>query len=173
MTLRIVPLELAQANDLVRRLHRHHGAARGHRFSIGAVDDDGRLVGAAIVGRPVARNVPQRSTLEVTRLVTDGTPNACSLLYGAAARAARHLGYHRIQTYVLEEEPATSLRAAGWTLDRLTAPDRWRHHEGAPRRNDHPLGAKQRWSRELNPPAPELVFPEPDRPEPQLALPYA
>ncbi len=42
-----IPLTLAEANDLVARLHRHHDPVVGHRFSIGAkLGDD--LVGAVI-----------------------------------------------------------------------------------------------------------------------------
>jgi hypothetical protein len=116
--LEIVPLELAEANEQVDRWHRHHTPAVGHRFSIGveAVDVDGRvLVGAAIVGRPVARMNDDGWTLEVTRVATDGTPNACSALYGAAWRVCREMGYRRLITYTLATEPGTSLRAAGWT----------------------------------------------------------
>jgi hypothetical protein len=75
------------------------------------------LIGAVIVGRPVARRVNHQTTLEVTRLVTDGSPNACSFLYGAAARAAKALGYDKIQTYILESELGTSLVAAGWECE--------------------------------------------------------
>ena len=88
MQLRIVPLELAEANALVKQWHRQHQPVVGHRFSIGAIDSDGLLIGAAIVGRPVARLAgPPRQVLEVVRLVTDGTPNACSMLYAAAEPA--------------------------------------------------------------------------------------
>lgn len=114
--LRVVPVELDEANALVTALHRHHQPAVGHRFSIGCVTADGTLVGAAIVGRPVARLAgTPRAVLEVVRLVTDGTPNACSMLYAAAARAGKALGFERIQTYVLASEPGTSLKASGWT----------------------------------------------------------
>lgn len=115
MGLIIVPLSLAEANELVRRLHRHHEPVVGHKFSIGA-EQDGKIVGAAIVGRPVARHRDDGWTLEVTRLVTDGTKNACSALYAAAWRAARAMGYRRLGTYILETEEGTSLRAAGWKL---------------------------------------------------------
>src|SRR5215469_6564108 len=111
--MRVVPLTLAQADMVVARLHRHHKPAVGHRFSIGA-EVDGQIVAAAIVGRPVARMVDQYRVAEVTRLVTDGTRNACSILYAAAARAAQAMGFERIQTYILETEPGTSLKASGW-----------------------------------------------------------
>jgi hypothetical protein len=48
--LKIVSLELKQANAFVEQHHRHHKPARGHRFSIGCVDADGVLRGACIVG---------------------------------------------------------------------------------------------------------------------------
>lgn len=103
MALTAVPLTLAAANTLVGRLHRHHRPVVGHRFSIGA-ELDGALVGAIIVGRPVARHVDQVFVFEVTRLVTDGTRNACSFLLARAARAAEAMGARSIQTYTLPEE---------------------------------------------------------------------
>lgn len=109
----IKPLTLSQANDLVSRLHRHHKPVVGHRFSLGLETDAG-LCGAVIVGRPVARSLPQYEVAEVTRLVTDGTKNACSALYAAAARVCKEMGFRYIQTYILADEPGTSLKAAGW-----------------------------------------------------------
>src|ERR1700679_318221 len=111
--MRIVPLELRELNALVEQLHRHHKPVQGHRFSIGAVDA-GKLVGGASVGRPTARMTDHRSVLEVTRLVTNGTMNSCSILYGASARAGKAIGYWRIQTFILASESGDSLRAVGW-----------------------------------------------------------
>ena len=108
-----VRVELSEANDFVARHHRHHKPVVGHRFSLGAVLED-KLVGVAIVGRPVARMRDDGATLEVTRLCTDGTKGACSFLYGACARAAFALGFERIGTYILASEPGTSLTASGW-----------------------------------------------------------
>jgi hypothetical protein len=142
--LKIVPLELRDLNDLVARLHRHHKPVQGHRFSIGCMQGD-TLVGGASVGRPVARNCDQKRTVEVTRLVTDGTKNACSKLYGAAARVAQELGYERIQTYVMDSEPGTSLRAAGWTFDGVTRGGDWTRASKPGRRQDQPQGQKHRW----------------------------
>ena len=70
--------------------------------------------GVAIVGHPVARHLDDGWTLEVSRCCTDGTRNACSMLYAAAWRAARAMGYHKLITYILDTEPGTSLKAAGW-----------------------------------------------------------
>lgn len=151
MSLRVVPLELAEANAAVVAWHRHHQPTIGHRFSIGAVDFDGTLHGAAIVGRPVARMAgTPRAVLEVVRLSTDGTHNACSILYAAAARAGRALGFERIQTYILEEEQGTTLRASGWTCEGEAGGGQWKHTDGKPRRTDQPIGMKQRWAKSLN-----------------------
>lgn len=124
MELRIVPLDLAEANALVATMHRHHKPTVGHKFSLGAADGE-RICGAAIVGRPVSRMLDDGQTLEVNRCVTDGTRNACSLLYGAAWRAAKALGYRRLITYTLPAEGGASLRGAGWTCVGLRGGGNW------------------------------------------------
>jgi len=158
--LHVVPLELVEANRLVSLWHRHHQPTVGHRFSLGAVDDDGTAHGAVIVGRPVARLAGDpRRVLEVARMVSDGTRNVCSLLYGAAARAGRSMGYERIQTYtLLDVEDGVSLRAAGWRSEGPAGGGRWVHTDGRPRRNDQ-TGAKERWVRDLNPAQPDVSLP--------------
>jgi hypothetical protein len=113
--LRLIPISFAEASEFVARVHRHHKAPIGHKFSVAAAIED-CVVGVAIVGRPVARGLQDGYTLEVLRVATDGSHNACSFLYGAAWRAARALGYSRLITYILQREPGTSLRAAGWRL---------------------------------------------------------
>jgi hypothetical protein len=85
-------------------------------FQLGVADDHDRLVGVAIVGRPVARHYDDGKTLEVNRTATDGTKNANSMLYGAAWRAAKALGYDRLITYTQDGETGASLRGAGWQI---------------------------------------------------------
>jgi hypothetical protein len=146
----VLPLELAEANALVAKWHRHHQPCQGHRFSLGAIDGNGDLHGAAIVGRPVARMAGSpRDVLEVVRLVTDGTPNACSILYAAAARAGRAMGYRRIQTYILGSETGTTLRASGWTDEGEAGGGQWKHTDGRARRTDQPIETKGRWAKSL------------------------
>ena len=111
---------LREANAYVEELHRHHGKVVGHKWSLAAYKD-GRLCGVAIVGRPTGRYLDNGSTLEETRLCTDGTRNACSALYAACARRAKREGYAKIITFILQSEPGTSLRAAGWTLEAAKA----------------------------------------------------
>lgn len=113
MSLGIVPCELDEANAFVSRVHRHHPPVVGHKFSLACVDGE-RVCGVAVVGRPVSRMLDNGLTLEVTRVATDGTVNACSALYGAARRATFALGYKRLVTYTLASESGSSLKAAGW-----------------------------------------------------------
>lgn len=148
MGLQIASCELRDANAFVEKLHRHHKKCVGHRFSIRVVDQEGITRGVAVVGRPVARGCDPRTTLEVTRLCTDGTKNACSILYAAAARAGQAMGYQKVQTYILEDEPAVSVKAAGWSFEAMTAGGQWKHTSG-PRRTDQPTCKKQRWAKTL------------------------
>ena len=111
--LQLCPITLREANAFVEQHHRHHRPVTGHKFSI-ACATDGEIVGVAIVGRPVSRHLDDGWTLEVTRLCTDGTKNACSMLYAATWRAARAMGYRKLVTYTLDTESGVSLRAAGW-----------------------------------------------------------
>lgn len=135
-----VPVSFEQAAEFVREHHRHHTPPIGHKFSIGAALD-GELVGVVIVGRPVSRRRDDGNTLEVTRLCTVGDKNACSFLYGAAARATFALGYQRIGTYILKREAGTSLAAAGWKMIAETPGRSW-SVPSRPRNDTHPLEPK-------------------------------
>lgn len=142
--LTVRPLELREANAFVEELHRHHKKVQGHRFSIGVYDEEKRLRGVAIVGRPVNNHFDPKEVLEVTRLCTDGCYNACSKLYGAVARIARELGYKKVQTYVLDEEQGASLRAANYVCVANVKGRPWSHAKR--QRNDiHPLTDKRRY----------------------------
>lgn len=142
--LHITPVTLTEANAFIELHHRHHRPVVGHKFSLGVADPGGQLHGIAIVGRPVARHRDDGLTLEVTRCCTDGTANACSMLYSAAWRAARALGYLRLGTYTLISEPGTSLRAAGWHVVHQVRGRSW--DTPSRRRDDrHPTLDKQLW----------------------------
>lgn len=121
---RLVPVSLREANAFVKAHHRHHKPVVGHKFSIGC-EVDGRLAGVVIAGRPVSRHLDDGLTLEVTRLCTTGERNACSMLYSAAARAAKAMGYRKIVTYTLDTEDGASIRAAGWTCVGPAGGIRW------------------------------------------------
>ena len=107
-----VPLHLREANEFITKHHRHNKPTVGGKFALG-VAQDGKLVGVAIAGRPVCRRLDDGKTLEVLRVATDGTANACSFLYSRCARIARLMGYSRIITYTLASEGGASLRAVG------------------------------------------------------------
>ena len=143
----ICPISQREAFAFVRKMHRHHSPPRGSLFQIG-LESDGRIVGVAIVGRPLARMLSDDYTAEVLRLCTDGTRNACSMLYGASWRACRAMGYRRLVTYTMPDEGGGSLVASGWRNVGLAGGGSWsRKHR--PRVDVHPTQVKIRWERTL------------------------
>ena len=147
MSLHITPITLAEANAFVERHHRHHGAARGCIATCAVSDAGGEIRGVGILGRPVARLLQDGWTAEVTRVCTDGTPNACSMLYRALWRAARALGYRRLVTYTLPAEGGSSLLGVGFKLIGEAGGGSW-NRQGRPRIDLHPLQSKLRWELE-------------------------
>ena len=138
------PISLKEARCFVDLYHRHHKAPQGGKYAIG-LSDGTEVVGVAIVGRPVARMSDDGWTAEVTRLcVKDGHKNAASMLYQACWRAARAMGYRRLITYILQSEPGTSLRGAGWRLIGEAGGGTW-NRKGRPRVDTHPLEQKALW----------------------------
>lgn len=115
VSLHVVPVRFRQARSFVADWHRHNGLPVGALFCLGVADDDEVLHGVAVVGRPLARMFDDGQTAEVARCCTDGSHNACSMLYGASWRAVRAMGYTRLITYTRASEGGASLRAAGWT----------------------------------------------------------
>lgn len=146
MTLQITPINLEEANVFVAKHHRHHKPVPGSKFSIAVSDENNIIRGVAIVGRPVSRMSDNGFTLEVNRCCTDGTKNACSMLYGASWRAAKALGYLRLITYTLPEEGGASLKASNWKCLGLRGGGNW-NTKSRPR-IDTPLelrGQKSLW----------------------------
>lgn len=138
-----VPIEFKDACAFVTEHHRHHAAPQGHKYSIAAAVGE-KVVGVVIVGRPVSRMMQDGWTLEVTRLATDGTRNACSFLYAAAWRAARAMGYKKLTTCILDTEPGVTLKAAGWRLVGMCGGGSWSRVE-RPRIDNHPTQTKLRF----------------------------
>jgi len=120
----ITPINFEEANAYVSAFHRHHKPMQGCKFCL-AVSDNDKVVGVAIVGRPVARLLDNGWTLEVNRCCTDGTKNACSMLYSSAWKAAKALGYKRLITYTIPEEGGASLRASNWKCIGLKGGGNW------------------------------------------------
>lgn len=138
--LTVCPSSFAEACEFVRAHHRHHQPPVGHLFSIAVADDEGRVRGVAIVGRPVARLLQDGLTAEVSRVATDSTENACSALYAAAWRATKAMGYRRLVTYTQDSESGASLRGAGWrVVAQRPARPGW-DTPGRPRVDTHPTG---------------------------------
>ena len=114
--MRIRPITLKQARVFVGEHHRHNLPPQGGLFAC-QLCDAGATRGVAIIGRPVARKLDDGLTAEITRCCTDGITNGCSMLYGAAVRACRALGFGAVITYTLQSEKGASLKASNWTVD--------------------------------------------------------
>lgn len=144
VSLAIQPITIGEARIFVGQHHRHHKPPVSALFAI-AVNDGEKVVGVVMVGRPVARMLQDGMTAEVTRLcVLDAQPNACSMLYAAAWRAAKALGYRRLITYILQSEPGTTLKAAGWKSLGIRGGGSW-SRDSRKRVDTHPLEQKQLW----------------------------
>lgn len=138
--MQVAPIEFSEACAFVAQHHRHHRPPQGHKFSL-CLTVGGVVVGVAIVGRPVGRGNQNGWTLEVTRLCTDGTRNACGKLYSAAWRAAQALGYRRLITYILASEEGASLKGCGWVQVGVTKGGSW-DCASRPRVDKHPTQPK-------------------------------
>jgi hypothetical protein len=136
-------MTLREATAYVEQNHRHHKPPQGALFAIG-VSDGEKVCGVAVVGKPVARLNDDGWTVEVTRCCTDGTRNACSMLYRSCWRAARAIGYRRLVTYTLPSEGGASLRGAGFKLIGTAGGGSW-SRPSRPRVDTHPTQEKLRW----------------------------
>lgn len=148
--LEVRPIGLKAANRFVEVNHRHHKRVAGCKFSICACKGD-VIVGVAICGRPVSRHMDDGTVIEINRLCTDGTRNACSLLYGACCRIAKEMGYRKIITYILASEMGASLKASNFTCEGEAGGEIWTGERE--RDNGVPRELKTRWVRVLNPDA--------------------
>lgn len=152
--LELVKLPQREVFRFIDQHHRHCDAPAGWKFGVG-VRNGSQIVAVASVGRPVARQIDHTRVVEVNRVcVRTDVPagqvwNACSLLYGWAARQAQAKGFERVITYTLEHEDGTSLKAAGYVPDRAVRAESW--DRGARRRTGGLAIAKTRWVRELKP----------------------
>jgi hypothetical protein len=143
MTLELQPITYPEACAFIRQYHRHHLPSTGWKFGI-AVNDGEKVVGVVTIGRPVSRMLDDGWCLEVTRCCADGTRHVASMLYAAAWRATKALGYKRLVTYTLIEEAGTSLKAAGWKDVYTTDGGSW-SRDRRPRVDTAPLGQKRLW----------------------------
>ena len=146
--LTIKPLTIKQANSYVSAYHRHHGGVAGCKFAIGCYLDDA-LVGVAICGRPLSRFYDNGVTIEINRVCTDGTRNACSKLYGACCRISKEMGYEKIITYILKSENGASVKASGFTCDSEDAGGTAWTGVRKPKSNIYPSEKKKRYIKYL------------------------
>jgi hypothetical protein len=154
--LTVRPITLRAARRFVGEHHRHSLPPRGWLFGCALIDPAGEVRGVGIASRPNARGLDDGRTVEIARVCTLGDRNACSRIYGALCRAAAALGYERAVTYTRADEPGTSPRAAGFTLDaQLDARAGW-WSESLPRYTHDLFGAERvqsieriRWARRL------------------------
>ncbi len=142
----IRPITFRQACEFIKNNHRHHKPTVGCKFSVGLFEND-KMIGCAVCGRPVSRFLDNGETCEINRLCTDGTRNACSMLYGACCRIAKDMGYKKIITYILMSEPGTSLKASGFVCDGEAGGKMWTGDRE--RDNGAPRELKTRWSKKL------------------------
>ena len=152
----LCPVDLTMAKRFVWEEHRHNKAVTGWKFGVG-LEQNGQLVGVAVVGRPGSRILQAREprTVEITRCTTAGQQNACSMLYGAACRMAKAGGYWDAITYTLESETGVSLLAAGFEREAYVPPEST-HRAGRYVMNllgeeTRPEEGKWRWRRSLVP----------------------
>ena len=139
----IRPITFKAASEFVNQHHRHHKATAGCKFCLALYDGE-KLVGVAICGRPVSRYLDDGLTCEINRLCTDGTRNACSMLYGACCRVAKDMGYLKIITYTVASENGASLKASNFTCDGIAGGTHWTGKRN--RGQQIPDEMKTRWS---------------------------
>ena len=142
----IRPVTFKVASEFINKNHRHHKATVGCKFCVGLYDNE-NLVGVAVCGRPVSRHLDDGLTCEINRLCTDGSTNACSMLYGACCRVAKAMGYKLVITYILESENGSSLKASNFVCDGVAGGTHWTGKRN--RGQQIPCEMKTRWHRNL------------------------
>ena len=124
MKLHLRPWTVKRADSLefVHQVHRRLPKIQGAMWCV-SVRSGADIVGVALVGWPSQeQTTDEMDHLRVLRVaVKEGYPNACSMLYGAAWRAARAMGVTSMDTHTHLDEHATSLKASGWTDGGLTS----------------------------------------------------
>lgn len=146
MRLEVRPITFKAASEFIKQHHRHHKPTVGCKFCLGLYDGE-KLCGVAVCGRPVSRHYDDGLTCEINRLCTDGTANACSMLYGASCRVAKAMGYKKVVTYILESENGASLKASNFVCEGIAGKPKWTgvRNTGV----DTPAEFKTRWVKHL------------------------
>jgi hypothetical protein len=143
--MKIVPINLREANSFVNMFHRHSKKVQGGKFAIGLMDGL-QLVGVAIAGRPISRIMDNGSTVEILRVcVKNGYKNANSMLYGRIRRICQMMGYEKVITYTLKDESQSSLLAIGAVQESTVRPEGWNRPSRKRRNQDIYSKEKIRW----------------------------
>jgi hypothetical protein len=151
----VVPVQLEKANEYVENVHRQHFATPMGRWAIACVDTTGYVHGVVIIGNVLARAFDDGLAAEVLRCCTDGTPNAPSILYAAAWKAVKFMGFRHMYTYTLGPEfnengaSLKSLKDMGWVLEDSAAGGApWNHKSRSTKTGEKlPPGLKKlRWA---------------------------
>lgn len=145
----VVPCSKKAASDFIYHVHRHHLPLEFGTYYLAVCTPDGNVHGVAVIGRTVTQHlklpgIPNEWIQEVRRVATDGHPNSCSALYGAAWRFVREMGYRGLVSYTLPVEGGSSLRALGWEQVDDVGGNSWAHR-GSRGVDIHPTTAKTRW----------------------------
>ena len=67
------------------------------------------------------------------------------ILYAAAYRAARAMGYNKVITYILDTENGSSLKAAGYTCEGRAGGLEWNGAKAPKQADQYPRQMKTRW----------------------------
>ena len=112
---RIMPIDRAPARAFVAAHHSHHMAHVGEKFTLGGFLGH-KLVAVSVLARPVAPELQDGETWEVTRLCCGphAPRYAASRLLGASTRTAVSAGITLLVSYTRVDEPGTCYRAANW-----------------------------------------------------------
>lgn len=134
--LHAITINQKQAFDFIAKHHRHHSPPTGWKFGYALAHNE-RVVGVAVIGRPVSRVLARRGYLEVTR--------TCTIVWGVNRELYRWASqFAPICTYTTDGESGESLRHAGWipVAHRAGRPSDW--NSPARRRIAAPAG-RTRW----------------------------
>ena len=147
--LKVCPITLREAQEYIKKHHRHCSPPKFHKFSVALkVDGEQDFVGVGVASTPKARAQMDGETLEINRVCSDARyADVCSKLYALMIRAGKSMGYRRFISYTLPEEDGASLKAAGFHLDGITEGRTSSWSSGKRPRNieKYPQGAKFRW----------------------------
>ena len=121
MKLQHVRIKLQEAAEFTLLHHRHSKPLKRHKFSIGAKDKYGILLGVVTVDTCCSHEwSKRRDTVEIRRLVVKNQcKNVASFLLGKAVTACFALGFHYIVTYTQPGETGSSLKALGFRIEKI------------------------------------------------------